>query len=383
VVLIGTALADYRFKFSLDGTAIESAASNAIHVVHNVASYMTLQGAANAKAGIAFSSQPTVTIKDDYGNTVIDGDGSAALITASINKDSLIGTTAIRAVAGVATFTNLGIAGKIGTHTISFDIDTPALDTVSQNINLTYGTATALELTTQPGGGNHTADNLATQPVVHVVDAYGNTVANSTATVTAALVSDTTGATMTGTTKQAVAGVATYTALNLLGTPARDYTLRFTSGSLTGVTANSLRVNPALASQFTFVTQPVGGNATHTALTTQPALQIRDRFDNIVTTDSSSVITAHIVGADGVIEAGSTATANTGIVSFSGLKVAGVPGVDYALYFTATIDGTHITSADSNDFRVIHGAADHLDISVSADGAKAGLAFTTQPQVTI
>ena len=383
VTLIGTALANYQFSFALDGTQIESAASNSIHVVHNVASYMTLQGAANAKAGIAFSSQPTVTIKDDFGNTVIDGDGSTALITASVDHDSLVGTVSIHAVAGVATFSNLGIAGKIGQHTITFDIATPALDAVSQNINLSYGTAAALAITTQPGGGNHTADNLAVQPVVHVVDAYGNTVANSTATVTASLLSDTTSASLTGTTKASVAGVATFTALNLLGTPAHDYTFRFTSGSLAAVNATALRVNPALASNFTFARQPVGGNATHTALTVQPALQIRDRFGNIVTTDNSSVLTAHISGAGGALEGTATATASSGIVSFSGLKVAGTPGVDYSLTFTSTITGADITSASSSNFRVIHGPADHIDVTVAADGAKAGLAFKTQPTVTI
>jgi hypothetical protein len=70
-------------------------------------------------AGVAFSTQPQVTVQDANGNTVTS---SSAVVTATISsRGSLIGTTTATASAGVATFNNLGLRGFGGTaYTITF-----------------------------------------------------------------------------------------------------------------------------------------------------------------------------------------------------------------------------------------------------------------------
>jgi hypothetical protein len=88
-------------------------------------------------------------------------------------------------------------------------------------------------------------------------------------------------------------------------------------------------------------------------LASQPSLYVRDRFNNIATSDNTTVVTASILNdVTGSVSGSVTATAVNGVVTFSGLKVAGTPGADYTLRYTADWSGTTLTSATSNPFHV-------------------------------
>ena len=94
-----------------------------------------------------------------------------------------------------------------------------------------FRVASALAVTAEPVGST-SGSALATQPVVRVVDALGNTVTTSTASVTVTASGGTLGGTTTVT---AVNGFATFT--NLTHTTAGTYTLTFTSTSPTTLTS--------------------------------------------------------------------------------------------------------------------------------------------------
>ncbi|MEI6742984.1 MAG: hypothetical protein WCL35_04420, partial [bacterium] len=94
-----------------------------------------------------------------------------------------------------------------------------------------FSASSAVAITTQPVGGV-SGSALATQPVVRIVDAAGNTVTHSTASVTVTASGGTLGGTTTVT---AVNGVATFT--DLTNTTAGTYTLTFTSTSPTTLTS--------------------------------------------------------------------------------------------------------------------------------------------------
>jgi hypothetical protein len=101
-------------------------------------------------------------------------------------------------------------------------------------------------ITTQPVG-NTSGSALATQPVVRIVDAAGNTITTSTASVTVTASGGTLGGT---TTVSAVAGIATFT--NLTHTTAGTNTLTFASTSpttLTSVTSASFTTAAASCAQ--------------------------------------------------------------------------------------------------------------------------------------
>jgi len=95
--------------------------------------------------GLAFSTQPQVTIQDASGSTVTN---SSALVTATISSGgTLVGTITATASSGVATFSNLGIKGTATAYTITYTVS--GLTTATQSV-----TPTALAIgSTGPGGG--------------------------------------------------------------------------------------------------------------------------------------------------------------------------------------------------------------------------------------
>jgi hypothetical protein len=81
------------------------------------------------------------------------------------------------------------------------------------------------------------------------------------------------------------------------------------------------------------ITQASIGTARNTAFTTQPIVTIRDSSNNTVTT-SSAVVTATVsVGA--TLVGTTTATASSGVATFTGLGVNGTIGTEYTITYTS------------------------------------------------
>jgi len=172
--------------------------------------------------GQAFTTQPVVEIRNANGAVVTS---SAAAVTATVSKGAtIVGTATANAVAGIATFTNLGISGVAGTsYTITFSISVPATISTTQTITPTASTTNLVIQTPLAGATSGTA--ATTQPVVEIRDGSNLVVTSSTAAVTATVSS---GATIVGTaTVNAVAGIATFTNLGISGTAGSTYTLTF------------------------------------------------------------------------------------------------------------------------------------------------------------
>ena len=133
-----------------------------------------------------------------------------------------------------------------------------------------FSASSAIAVTTQPVGST-SGSALATQPVVRIVDAVGNTVSHSNASVTVSASGGTLGGTTTVT---AVNGVATFT--DLTHTTAGTYTLTFASTSLTSVTSASFTTSAGICASggaceigmvgpgggVVFVTPSTSGNTT-------------------------------------------------------------------------------------------------------------------------
>ena len=104
---------------------------------------------------IAFITQPQVTIQDASSNTV---SSSSAVVTATVSAGgTLVGATTATATRGVATFTNLGLDGTVGTtYTITYT--SPGLTPATASVTLTGTTCDGATFTCQvgdtgPGGG--------------------------------------------------------------------------------------------------------------------------------------------------------------------------------------------------------------------------------------
>ncbi len=203
-------------------------------------------------ASLAITTQPTsttaqttmqaiqVTVKDAQGNVVTS---DTATITAAISNNAgggtLSGTTAVKAVAGVATFSNLQI-DKAGTgYTLSFTRAgvTPA---ISNSFNINTGPAAALKFSVQPPASANFQSAFTT--AVQTVDAGGNPVTSFSGFVTVGLGTNPAGGTLFGTVTIGLSsGVATFTTLDI-DNIGNGYTLTASTGGLTSATSNAFNV---------------------------------------------------------------------------------------------------------------------------------------------
>ena len=128
--------------------ATGSASANLILTVTSAPTKLILSRASvGTTSGVAFSTQPQITIQDASSETVT---ASSAVVTATISAGgTLFGTKTATAVSGVATFSNLGIRGWGSTaYTITYSV--AGLTSATQSIT----TAPAYLIgSTGPGGG--------------------------------------------------------------------------------------------------------------------------------------------------------------------------------------------------------------------------------------
>jgi hypothetical protein len=220
---------------------------------------------------------PIVEIQDANGYTTTSSGMVTATILSPTSSGSLFngstpapGGVSVNAVNGVATFSNLSLAGLVGTpYVLQFTTNlspsvTPA--TADGTAPTAPGLPTQLLLTTAPVLGASGA-NMTAQPVLEVRDSGGNLVPIPSSTVAVEILAASgTGGTLNGTRSvSAASGTAVFTDLSLLGLLTQTYTLRFTYTSTSpAVTltfdATGLQPSgPGSATQLVFATAPAAG----------------------------------------------------------------------------------------------------------------------------
>lgn len=183
---------------------------------------------AGAAAGVAFTTQPVLEVRDAQGNLVA-GDNTT-VVTASIASGggSFVGTATATTAGGVAAFADLGISGTVGDRTLQFTSQGLAAAT-SSSVTVTSGPAVAIA---EDGGNNQTALAATTLPTsfsVKVVDAFDNGVQGASVTWTVTAGSGTLSSASTSTDGNGIASVS-YT----LGLFAGVESVEATSTSLAG-----------------------------------------------------------------------------------------------------------------------------------------------------
>jgi hypothetical protein len=171
-----------------------------------------------------------------------------------------------------------------------------------------------------------------------------------------ATVRDQNGAAMTGVTVSWTSSdpsVATISSQGVIvAARAGQSTVTAQTGSISAQIA--VTVVPGPASALALRTQPAGA-AAGVPLTIQPVVEVRDAAGNLVT--SAAAVTATISTGGGTIT-GATATAVSGVATFSGLSIGGTVG-QRALTFTASgLNG--ITSAP---FTLTYGPVETVTLS--------------------
>lgn len=318
-------------------------------------------------AGTAISPAVQVSARDSLGNVVSGFTGTVTVaIAAGMGTQGahLLGTTAVAAVAGVATFSSL----KIDSSGTGYRLTASASgisSTTSASFAITAGTATKLLFSVEP---TTTAAGKTISPSVRVaaVDPLGNTDPTFSGNVTVAIGHNPSGGTLSGTlTAAAFGGVATFSTLSIdkVGT---GYTLTAAAAGLTGVTSTSFDIGSGSATQLLVTVQPHSAVA---GATITPAVQVTalDAGGNPATSFVSNVSVAITAGTGtpGASLGGTRSVAAiAGVATFSTLSV-NLSGTGYTL--TATSSG--LTPAISSAFNIAAAAADSL-------------VFTTQPTAT-
>ena len=287
-----------------------------------------------AASGAAFTTQPQVSLQDS-GSNVVTND-SATVVTATVSDGAtLVGTRTATASNGVATFSDLGISGTAGTaYTITYSASYggSALTVATQSVTPTVGAATQIAITTQPVGATAGA-LLATQPVIKVLDSGSNVVTTASASIEVSASGGTLGGTTTVSTSS---GVATFTDLTFAGTANTNYTLTFAATGYTSQTSSSFSVGVGAATKLVLTTSAATAKYGQ-AFATQPVVKVQDAGSNLVTA-SSAVVTASL--SSGTVVGTGNATSSSGVATFSGLGITGVPGS-----YTVTYSSGSLTTA--------------------------------------
>ncbi|WP_249883334.1 fibronectin type III domain-containing protein [Candidatus Aquiluna sp. UB-MaderosW2red] len=370
----GNPALNHELVFSFGSATVTS---QSLNVTHNDAFQLSLlQPAADGRASEPFEQQPIIEIRDRYNNRVETGAGATLPVRVGTSGGAVSGANK-NAVAGRATFTGLSQGGTVGTnYTLTFEVpEAPNVaTTLQQNVQVSYGFAAGLRLAQAPlsiasGQLTKTGDDLATQPVIEVVDNWQNVVLDSSATVTASLLATLDARDrLVSASKQAVNGVATFSGLAMVVRPLQDYALKFNSGSLQFAQSAALQVRHGDATQLEITTQPVtyisDGVITKTGdrLEQTPIVRALDFDGNPATELNGDIVTATVTTGDGQADVAvhqntlqhNQAVFINGIAQLQNLRVIALPQVDQKLTFTSQLTSPQvtITSPESSAFKL-------------------------------
>ncbi len=366
------------YTLAASATGITGATSNAFSVTPGAASRLVFfVEPSNVTAGATISPAVQVEIQDAFGNRVSTATSSVTVaFAANPAGGTLSGTQTRAAVAGVATFDNLGI-DTAGVGYRLRGTATGLTPDTSVAFAVTAGAATQLAFTIQPSSTTAT-DTITPGVQVTARDALGNAAVGFSGSVTVAIGTNGGGGTLSGTTTvAAVSGVAAFSTLSIEGA-GTGYTLTATASGLSGATSSAFNITIGAAAALSFLVQP--SNASGGA-TLSPAVQIEilDAGGNRVTSATTSVSLAIASNpGSGSLTGTNPVTAATGIASFSNLSIDRA-GTGYTLTATAT----GLTAATSTSFDVTIGSAAKLAFAVHPSNTGGGATIAPAVQVEI
>lgn len=212
-------------------------------------------------------------------------------------------------------------------------------------ITVTHAPGEHLEITTQPSSTATAGTAFAQQPVLNIVDIYGNlATGNSFTQVTAGRQSGT--GTLQGTTTvTANSGVVTFT--NLSHQIANEIDIRFTAPTLGAATSQTIAVNPASANKLLFTEQPSSANI-EAVITPPVEVQLYDIYDNLVEQSGTNVSLEKVSGSGTFYNSTTTVSTNSsGVAQFSNIAF------DEADTYVVRAVSTGLTNTpDSNSFTI-------------------------------
>ena len=352
---------------------------------------------ANEFLAVAFNPPPQFAIRDAY-SKVLDANNRLAYsytLSASVASGSgtVTGLTSSSRVGGIVSFNNLRVTSGVGVYafTISATLDSTTLQTRSVNYNVMAGEPGQLEVVA------NTSSAVVGQTGLHftvtVKDDYGNAITagdHKNITVSAS-VSGTTATIVSGDEVRANdSGVATFNSLVIAASTSDTITVSFevTYTPLAGVTrtvtspGTVITLTPGAPTQLA-ISSNSQTQANRSTLS-QVVVSLLDAYGNVSLNRTGTVSAVVGLGAgasligttDSPVATGSNVAA---VATFSNLALRGTVG-EFRLDFTYSSAGV---SSISHTVTLTPGAATRLSLDTAAAGARAGIAFTTQPRLSL
>jgi hypothetical protein len=188
-------------------------------------------------AGQRIGPSVIVEVLDQKNNPVASDDSEISLSIAGGPSDTLLGTTAVPLVNGIADFQDLSV-DRAGTYTLSASDDGSII--TSGTLTVLPAAASKLVFLSQP---QDTDVGIVFNPiVVGVEDQFGNIVAKGRRTVKLTLVPASGGAKLRGNRAETTKGLATFE--HLTAAAAGIYMLKATEGKLPFAVSDSFTIGP-------------------------------------------------------------------------------------------------------------------------------------------
>ncbi len=351
-----------------------------------------------APSGFVFSTAtplPTVLINGPGGKTGnINGlaNGSVAAMT-SVTTTQMVFTVTKQSTSTNAcklTWQNVKVRPTAGTPLASGKLSfagTASLVSVSTNSNLGLlqevpGAANKFAIQTQPSATATAGVPFAQQPVLQILDKFGNFRTNDSATVVTVSRSAGSGVLQGTTARTASAGLVSFT--DLAHNVATNITILFTATGVSNITSAPISVSANAATTLAFAVSP--GNATAGAVFgTQPVVVTVDDFGNFSTNALAKNLNVNVAmnagtgPLQGTVTADIGTAAGNGRLTFSDLRID-TAGSAQQLKVTAS----GLATGNSALFAVNAGAASQLVIGTQPSSiAQAGAAFSQQPAILV
>jgi hypothetical protein len=320
----------------------------------------------DAVAGVALAPAVRVAIQDATGATVSAATSTVTLtLGGGTTGATLGGTVSAAAVNGVATFSNLSIT-KAGTGYTVIAKSANLSDATSGPFVIRAAAAARVGITTEPASTGASGAPLSPQPVVQIVDQFGNPVPQAGVVVTASLASGT-GTLTAATASTGATGAAAFNSLAITGAPG-TYALAFSAPGLTAATSATIALSGGSAGQLAFVAAPPATATNGQAFASTVTVALRDAGGTPVL-QAGVMITASIASGTGVLSGPplTVATDAAGVASFTGLIITGQAG-PYTLRFS----GTAISPLTSAPIQLAAGPATKLIFAVAPPATGAG-----------
>ncbi|MDR3608514.1 MAG: invasin domain 3-containing protein [Oligoflexia bacterium] len=319
-------------------------------------------------AGVAWSPQGVLTIKDANGNVVTTGSDATSTVTLAVasGTGTLSGTTSMSAVNGVANFTGHGLyMTAAGNKTILATESVSSLTATSSTITITEGSPSASTSTLAASPTSATADGTSSIALTATVeDQYGNPISGQSVTLSAAGNSNT----------LTQPGISTnssgQTAGSIVSTLAQTETVSITSpAALSGInTSITFTAGSPVAGNSTITgSGPVIANGTSTSTIT---ITLEDANNNPV----SGVTPTFSASGSGNSYGACSSTNSSGQ---STCTLASTIAASQTLSITTPVTKSGGTVIFTN------GAATQLAWTTSPSNGTAGSPFGTQGTVTI